>query len=148
MENEFNRSPVHLLHRATQLTDDLFDEVLKGSDLTPRQVFIMLAIARSAGISQTMISRATGVDRSTLTDVVSRLVRKGLVRRQRARSDARRYSLTLTKQGEELLGNAMPLLEEVDRRFLSSLPETESGEFMRLLGKAVLQVRAPMAKAS
>jgi DNA-binding MarR family transcriptional regulator len=137
-----DESASHLLHRATQLVTSLYDRVLGHHELTHSQVLVMLAIAQSPGTSQKLVSTATSIDRSTLTDVTSRLVRKGYVRRQRSRSDARRYNLTLTREGEQALAEARPLVQEVDRRLLAHLPDHEAAELMRLLCKTVSEVGA------
>jgi DNA-binding MarR family transcriptional regulator len=79
--NPIDRSPVHLLHRAYQAVDYLFAEETKTNGLTARQLAVLVTISQNEGLSQTDIVECTGVDRSTLADVVRRLKRKGLLQR-------------------------------------------------------------------
>jgi len=137
MINTTDPCPSYLFHRATQIVTALFDDLLGDKDLTQSQVLVMLSIAENPGTSQKLVSATTGIDRSTLTDVTNRLVRKGFVRRQRSRGDARRYNLTLTKIGEEALAIARPLVQDVDQRIFSMLSEEEAQTLVRLLVKAV-----------
>ena len=60
---------------------------------------ILKAIAANEGASQTAIVDLTGVDRSTLADVVKRLLQRRLLARKRSKADARAYQLTLTDDG-------------------------------------------------
>ena len=143
MHAKLNSSPSDMLHRATQVATALFDRVLGHRGLTHSQVLVLISIAENQGTSQKHVSELTSIDRSTLADVANRLVRKGLIRRQRSRSDARRYNLTLTRAGEEALAEARPLMEEVDRALLSGLGPEEANECVRLLGKIVMTQSVP-----
>jgi DNA-binding MarR family transcriptional regulator len=48
------------------------------SGLTPRQIVVLITVEQNEGISQTGIVDRTGIDRSTLADVVKRLKSRGL----------------------------------------------------------------------
>ena len=110
----FNSSLLHLLHRASQIADDLFANHQELNDLTSRQFIVLAAIRGTDGISQTDITAATKIDRSTLTDLVSRLQARGLVERNRSRMDARSYEVRLTANGEALLEVAIPIVQQID----------------------------------
>ena len=71
-------SALHLLHRAGQCADELFASQIKESDLTPRQFVVLMAVAGSEEPSQTTLVQKTGIDRSTIADIVRRLVERGL----------------------------------------------------------------------
>ena len=74
-------SALHLLHRAGQCAEVLFTNETGKADLTPRQYAILASVAQNPDISQTGLVEQTGVDRSTLADIVRRLVKKGLLQR-------------------------------------------------------------------
>lgn len=118
--NTLNRSPVHLLHRASQSVAELFSREVK-SDLTPRQLAVLSAIARNEGCSQTDIVEQTGVDRSTMAELVRRLVDKGLVERRRSKKDTRAYVIKLSQDGQRILKGAEPLAKRVDDKVLHAL---------------------------
>ena len=71
-------SALHLLHRAGQRADELFSATMGESDLTPRQFAVLKTVAKSEDLSQTALVQQTGIDRSTLADIVRRLIKKGL----------------------------------------------------------------------
>jgi DNA-binding MarR family transcriptional regulator len=72
-------------------------------DLPPGRFALLTLIGRNPGISQTVLSRAAGRDKSTLTPALRDLKRRGLIRRERLESDRRSYHLSLTQDGETML---------------------------------------------
>jgi DNA-binding MarR family transcriptional regulator len=66
-------SALHLLHRAGQCADELFALNVGKTELTPRQYAVLAAAAASEDLSQTALVDATGIDRSTLADIVALL---------------------------------------------------------------------------
>ena len=104
-------SALHLLHRAGQCAEVLFTNETGKADLTPRQYAILTSVAQNPDISQTGLVEQTGVDRSTLADIVRRLVKKGLLQRKRTRRDARMYAVRLTSKG-----NSSPFRHQSGRR--------------------------------
>lgn len=99
-------SLTHLLHRACQVADSVFHEEAGQTGLTTRQFAVLVAVASHRDISQTGLVQATGIDRSTVAEIVKRLLRRGLIKRKRTRLDARAYAVRLTEEGEALLGEA------------------------------------------
>jgi len=134
------QSPIHLLHRAGQCADEVFETELARAQITPRQYAVLNAVAANEGTSQTNLVEATGIDRSTLADIVRRLARKGLVQRKRTREDARAYAVRLTEQGRHLLTEAGPMARRVDERVLSVLSERERKSFMASLTAIVMKL--------
>ena len=134
-------SVVHLLHRAGQCADDLFAYNVGAADLTPRQYAVMRAISELTEPSQTDLVNKTGIDRSTMADIMRRLLAKGLVQRRRTRRDARTYSVKLTDKGQGLLTSAGPIVRETDERLLSSLSTTQRDSFLKSLRRIIETVR-------
>ena len=135
--DRLNRSPIHLLHRAGQCAGDIFHAEIKDSDLTPRQLAVLVTVAHNEGLSQTGLVDRTGIDRSTLADIVRRLLRKGLLQRRRTKKDARAYAVKLTDEGRRVLRVAEPLAERVDQRILSAVPAKQRDQFIEALQSVV-----------
>jgi MarR family transcriptional regulator, temperature-dependent positive regulator of motility len=130
-------SALHLLHRAGQCAEELFTTETGKTDLTPRQFAVLASVAQKPDISQTGLVEETGVDRSTLADIVRRLVKKGLLQRKRTRHDARMYAVRLTQRGQGALTAAKPAAARVDQRLLSALRSDQRGHFLQALGEIV-----------
>jgi DNA-binding MarR family transcriptional regulator len=97
----------------------------------------LASVAQKPDISQTGLVEQTGVDRSTLADIVRRLVKKGLLQRKRTRQDARMYAVRLTPKGQGALTAAKPAATRVDQRLLSPLRADQRGHFIEALGEIV-----------
>ncbi len=131
------RSPIHLLHRAGQCAADIFQGEMAAGDLTPRQYAVLVAVSQNEGVSQTHLVEKTGVDRSTLADIVRRMLKKGLLQRRRTKDDARAYAVKLTEEGWRVLKAADPLAKRVDERILAALPGQQRERFLQDLNAIV-----------
>ncbi len=103
---------------------------MKDGDLTPRQLAVLVTVAHNEGLSQTGLVDRTGIDRSTLADIVRRMQKKGLLQRRRTKEDARAYAVKLTDEGRKLLRTAEPLAKKVDDRILEALPSKQREQFV------------------
>ncbi len=126
-------SPVHLLHRAGQRAAEIFDNAVGGKGLTPRQYAILLALSENEGVSQTDLVERTGIDRSTLADVVRRMIKKGLVLRRRTKEDQRAYAVRLSEKGRISLNETIAAANAADQRVLSSLSADKRKQFLENL---------------
>lgn len=111
---------LHSLHRASQIGTDLFAK--SADNVTIRQAVVMLAIRENTGASQTALVNATGVDRSTLADLVRRIQRKGWATRRRTPADMRAYAVKLTPEGEAALSKAKKAAAVAERELLAQMP--------------------------
>jgi len=131
------RSPIHLLHRAGQCASDIFQGEVGEGDLTPRQYAVLVAVSQNEGVSQTLLVEKTGVDRSTLADIVRRMLKKGLLQRRRTKEDARAYAVKLTEDGWRVLRATDPLARRVDDKILGVLPNAQRERFLQDLSQIV-----------
>ena len=134
---QLEQSPIHLLHRAGQCAGDVFQSEMRTEDLTPRQYAVLVAVAENEGLSQTNLVEMTGIDRSTLADIIRRMLKKGLVQRRRTKEDARAYAVKLTEEGRRILRSAEPMARRVDDRILQALPATQRDRFLTDLNTIV-----------
>ena len=139
-------SAVHLLHRAGQCADEMFLTSLSSRAMTPRQFAVLKAVEGSQEPSQTTLVDVTGIDRSTIADIVRRLVERGLLQRRRTRRDARMYALRLTAKGQTALHNAEPAAATTDEKLLASLAPAERSAFLDALARIVKTI-GPISSA-
>jgi DNA-binding MarR family transcriptional regulator len=121
----------HLLHLAGQRADNLFAE--QGSPLTPRQYVVLTVLEDGEGAIQTDIVRATGIDRSTLADLVKRLVTAGYVRRQRSKTDARANVVRLTDSGRKVLDANRGAATRTDESLFAPVATSQRARFLEEL---------------
>lgn len=74
-----------LIHRAGQITDAAYVNEASTEGLTPRQLAALRVIERHPGCSQTYIVEQTGIDRSTLADIIKRMKVDGMLTRRKTK---------------------------------------------------------------
>jgi DNA-binding MarR family transcriptional regulator len=132
-KDHLEHSAVHLLHRAGQCAADIFSSEARTSGLTPRQFAVLMVVAEEEGLTQTDLVERTGVDRSTLADIVARLLGRGLIQRRRAKDDGRAYAIKLTPQGAKALREAQPAAAAADHKLLANLTPAKRQDFLDTL---------------
>jgi DNA-binding MarR family transcriptional regulator len=145
-----SQSVTHLLHRVLQLALDYHAEASGPTGLTQRQFTVLAAAGASDGVSQSDLVRATGIDRSTLADLVARMISKGLLERERSSTDARANTVRLSEAGRIALVEAGKPALKSDAKLLDLLPAKKRETFLKTLATLAAAADAggaPAAKA-
>ncbi len=103
-------------------------------DLQPGRFAAMSVIHNNPGITQAGLGRTIARDKSSVTPLIQELEKRGLVKRERSRSDRRSVTLTLTAAGEAMLRRLQAHAIEHDRK-LDRIVGEQKPEFIRLLKK-------------
>jgi DNA-binding MarR family transcriptional regulator len=138
-----NASPTHLLHRALQLALDFHTDAAGPSALTQRQFTVLAAASHAEGLTQNDLVRATGIDRSTLADLVARLLAKGLLLRERSTTDGRANTVRLSDAGHAALAEGADAAATADERLLALLSPKKRDGFMKTLASLAAAADAP-----
>lgn len=139
-------STSHLLHRAEQLAADRFVQLI-GPALTLRQFAVLAAVAEAPGRNQIDLVRATGIDRSTLAEMLNRLEKRGLVARSLSEADARARSVRLTSDGAAVFHASIRHARAADAAILDMLPRTKAKALQNILVKLAKLTDEAAAKA-
>lgn len=123
----------HLLHRAAQRALDFYAEEAGPGAVTQRQHAVLAAVAAREGAAQADLVAATGVDRSTLADMVARMIDKGLLARERSSLDARANAVRLTDAGRTALAETGPRAAAADARLLTLLSKSQRAVILEAL---------------
>lgn len=134
---DLHDAPGHLLRRCQQLAVDLYTNEVGAEGLTPRQFALLLAIYQKSGVSQVELVRSTGIDRSTVAEMVARLIKRGLLVRERTETDRRTNALAVTPDGERQLRLAMPGVMRAQDRIMAPVPPAKREEFVALLRQII-----------
>lgn len=133
MAYDLRKSPGHLLRRAQQFAHDLYSSAVGPKGPTPRQFEVLHVVASNPGLSQTDLVHATGIDRSTLADMIARMLKKGLLSRSRTKEDARANAVSITASGKRTLASAMKAVNKAENQTLAVLPKSQQAAFMKAL---------------
>jgi DNA-binding MarR family transcriptional regulator len=92
--------------------------------VTGPQRLVLRIVGRFPGILPGQLAQILHIHPSTLTGVLKRLGRQGLVSKRQDPRDRRRFRLGLTAKGKELAQDAEGTLEAAVQRMLSELPDS------------------------
>ncbi len=108
-------SNAELILRAARGVEAVYSERAAGSDLTARQIDVLLIlIDEPGGISQMEMRARSFMDRSTLSSVVARLIESRHVAQAPDKDDRRARIHTLTAKGSKAALRARAIKAEVD----------------------------------
>ena len=109
---------------------------LKKMNLTHPQFVVLVSLAylsqNGNEVTQVMISKLSGIDVMTISQILSLLEKHNFVKRKEHSRDTRAKAVILNKKGEEILQKAVPLVEQIDEIFFKKL-DTDEEQFKHFL---------------
>lgn len=118
----------------------LAGDVLAPFKLVPVQWAILEQCVPAQGTTATLLARVIPIDSASISRNVERLVRLGLLQRQRLERDRRIVRLTLTDDGRAILPEIMKRMKVVDTTLLAGVTEQELDGFLRTVHKVAANV--------
>lgn len=106
-----------------------------SAEISGPQFGVLTALMTTPGLSQADLCSQLDLDRSTIADIVHRLVNRGLVKRARDGKDQRRYNLTLTDLGIAETKALEPKVAKLDIELTTFLTQQEHDQLHKLLLK-------------
>jgi len=103
--------------------------------LTAQQLAALSLLAHSSPLSLGELGESMRTGASTLTGIVDRMEREGIVARERSAEDRRVWRVALTARGKALAAQVETTPGGVVREALAALSPAERRELGRLLGK-------------
>jgi DNA-binding MarR family transcriptional regulator len=94
----------------------------RGLGVGAAQLFVLRQIADAPGLSLVELAARTHTAQSSVSEVVSRLVQEGYIRKTHAADDRRRLALELTARGESVTRDAGRPVQEQLIEGLAKLP--------------------------
>ncbi len=130
---DLDQHAAHIVRRAHQRATLCFQQEMAGEDLSPTQFAALATIMRHGEVSQNHLGRLTAMDPSTISLVVRKLLRQGLVKRSASKTDQRLAIITLTDAGARYTLDRLERSVEVSRRLLAPLSPDEQVTLLQLL---------------
>lgn len=122
-----------LLNRAARSMRRALDAKLVEHNLTATQYIVLAKLWEGDGISLSELGDRLDFDNPTLTGVIDRMERDGLVRRQRDADDRRVIQVHVTSKGQELRGAIGRIAGRIDDDAWAAFSEAEQKRFLSYL---------------
>jgi DNA-binding MarR family transcriptional regulator len=131
------------LVRSAFLVDAVYAESGREHGLTPQQgQLLCVLMGRPYGMTE--LGATLGLAKSSLTGLVDRTERNGLVRRESDQKDTRAVRVALTARGSRLAGEFYSETCRRVERLAAGLSAAERGTLTALLGRVVLDNKVPV----
>ena len=99
------------LRKITRAIDLYSKRLSRETGLTAPQLLVLQRVAKTGRAKPSDVARQVHLSGATITSIADRLVRSGLIVRQRSEADRRSVELALTETGRERLASAPELLQ-------------------------------------
>lgn len=123
---------------------DLYSRYLAlRHSLTGPQLVCVRHLLRHGAMPPGTLARRISLSPATVTGIIDRLEKRGLVTRARSTDDKRKVEIALTEAGRQLGAQMPPPLHEVFSRRLNALPADEQAEIDGVLARIVEMMETP-----
>ena len=118
------------LRKITRAIDLHSKKLVRESGLTAPQLLILKEIANAGRAKPSDIAKAVHLSQATVTSIIDRLERAGLLVRERSQQDRRVVDIILTEEGQRSADSAPELLQAGFIREFERLPEWERSQLV------------------
>ena len=138
---DLGKLPSYLGYQIRQTQAAIFRNLAGTSGdlgVSPGEFSLLTLVGKNPGIYQKILVQVYRLDKSTLSNAISDLSNRKLVRRIRDEDDRRFYGLWLTENGVSVLARATDLIEAQERQMDSVLEQGDREQILKLLARISL----------
>ena len=136
------------IRRIIQAIDLHSRDLVRQFGLTGPQLIVLQELSRSEEVSVGEIAKAISLGQATVTGILERLENRGLIVRQRSKSDKRRVLVRVTPASKQLLEKAPPPMQEHFIQKLTNLQDWEQAMVLSSLQRIVAMMDAKNIEAA
>jgi DNA-binding MarR family transcriptional regulator len=148
MNVDIEQRAFEALRRISRATDRHSRFLLREYELTGPQLAVLKALAHRRQAPIGVLAKAAFMGAPTVTGIVDRLERQGLVTRVRSATDRRQVFVVLTETGHRLVERDPPLLSAGFRSRFLRLPEDEKRQICSVLQHVADMTEGPAPSAA
>lgn len=132
---EFKKSINYLFNQVFNAYRVKLENELNQIGLHSGQIFILISLWSSNGLSQTDIAKNLNLSTPTVNKMIKSLIESGFVISQKSENDGRVTKIFLTAKGEEIRAQAVEIWRRLETEIYSNITETEKMILLQLLEK-------------
>jgi MarR family transcriptional regulator, organic hydroperoxide resistance regulator len=123
-------------------------ELARRANVTGPQLTVVKLLETIGDLSLSELSDKIRAQNSTVTGIIDRMEREGLVLRVRSTEDRRVVRIHLTEKGQDLAREIPVEPMEILRSALSGLSAAETAELLRLMTKVAKRISSIVSQAA
>ncbi|MDF3839533.1 MarR family transcriptional regulator [Cupriavidus basilensis] len=136
-EYRMGESIGYLVARAKNVLSHEVEQEVNCLDITHAQATCLMMLAAGRGSTVTDLGRELGTDMGSVTRLLSRMEKRGLIERQRSDADRRVVDLSITPAGQALLDELPRIYCRVLNRHFHGFSATELQTFRSMLHRII-----------
>jgi DNA-binding MarR family transcriptional regulator len=129
-----------LLKNTWQKLSRYYNQCLSGYDLTVPKALLLLEISPDSGENPKSLAAKLDLESSSMTGLLDRLEKKGLIERRKDPDDRRGILIFLTPNGISARETIKSLVEQLDRKLQEALPAEDIKTFRRIISVVSKQI--------
>jgi DNA-binding MarR family transcriptional regulator len=115
--------PGFLLRCASNIADAAYYKHAGNAEITHRQFAVLLSLRNGGQMTQAALSAVTRMDRSTINEMVPRMLERNLISKSNSPHDKRAIHLSIAAHGLKTLKEVLPAVIRSQEMILGSLPK-------------------------
>lgn len=122
---EFNECINYLLTTAQHAVFQRMSDRLAEYDITPGQYGILNCLWSRNSVNPKEIAKTLCLETSTISGVMDRMQKKGIIDRLVSKEDRRCVEVTITEKGKALEGPVLQIVDDVNREVMAGFTKEE-----------------------
>lgn len=132
----------YLLTVAQHEVFQIFSEGLSPFNITPAQYGVLRCLWEGCACTPKEISQVLRLENSTISGVLDRMEKKGLIQRELDSNDRRSIRVVLTPEGASIKDGVLEVIDDLNRKVLDGLSPEQRAMFidsLRHIGNVELE---------
>ena len=130
---EINSCINFILSNTQNAVYNYFKKRLQDYDITPSQYALLQCLWKQDGLTPSQLAQALRLDTSSITGILGRLEKKGLIDRVYSQEDRRSVSIHLREEGKTLWTQVDRVIEDANAKITAGLDEDHYAQFLSSL---------------
>ena len=135
MEKDHSLKAFVVLMKATRIIEDMLKKEISTYGINLSEFAVLEALYHKGELTVQQICQKVLINSGSMTYVIDKLVKKGLLNRKTSTGDRRVYYIQLTNEGRTFMDEIFPKHEIFIREIFSSLSEEEQLQFISMMKK-------------
>lgn len=135
MEKDHSLKAFVVLMKATKIIEDMLKKEISTYGINLSEFAVLEALYHKGELTVQQICQKVLINSGSMTYVIDKLVKKGLLNRKTSTGDRRVYYIQLTNEGRTFMDDIFPKHEAFISDIFSSLSEEEQERFITMMKK-------------